>query len=72
MDAYYYRPIPHCSGRVLKCAGMVSEDNAQWFPEKCADAGNGKTADGYLPGFIVTDEYKGDRINADDLSVFEG
>ena len=64
---YYYRPIAHYGGKVLKCCGMVSEDNAQWYPEKFS-----KAADGLLPGFIVTDEYKGDRINASDLTPFEG
>ena len=67
MTPYYYRPIKYYDGKVLKCAGMVSEDNAQWLPEQWA-----KLEAGYLPGFIVTDSYMGDRINAADLSPFNG
>jgi hypothetical protein len=66
-DAYYYRPIAYFGGKVLKCAGMVSEENIKWFPsERCAEP-----KDGYLPGFVIAAEYKGDRVIAGSMVEYK-
>lgn len=56
---YYYAPIPFYKGKVLKCEGMVSEENRAWMPAK-------------HPGIIELVGYRGDRINADTHEVFNG
>jgi len=53
---YFYEPIPYYSGKVLKCAGMPSEQNMAWMMAK--------------PGMVLLDEYKGDRIHADTYLPF--
>ena len=52
MIPYFYRPIPYYNGKVLKCAGMATEENRKWFFEQ-------------NPGSIELDHYAGDRIKAD-------
>ena len=49
---YFYLPIPAYGGLVLKCAGMVTADNNDWF---CRDH----------PDAVVMPEYLGDRITLD-------
>lgn len=63
---YFYRPIAMYEGRVLKCAGMVSHDNFDWFSRSCAEA-----KDSYLPGVVIVEGYKGDRISTANLTPFE-
>ena len=50
--SYFYRPLPFYAGRVLKCAGICTDDNRTWFL-----AAN--------PDTIVLPQYMGDRIKAD-------
>ncbi len=52
---YFYRPIPYYSGRVLKCAGICTEDNVRWFTRE-------------NPGTVVVEGYRGDRVCADDFT----
>lgn len=63
MNKYFYRPLSFFGGRVLKCAGICNETNAEWFPRECETA-----KEIYQPGVIVLEGYRGDRINADDES----
>jgi hypothetical protein len=56
---YFYLPIPKYSGQVLKCAGMVSDENLKWFVKENPDA------------WIVIG-YRGDRVRAGDFSIFNG
>lgn len=53
---YYYQPIPHYGGQVLKHAGLACPGNREHMMAK--------------PGMLMLDEYKGDRIRADDHSLF--
>lgn len=70
---YLYRPIAYYGGTVLKCAGIAADSSRKCVAMKAEAApGSDLTADGYLPGFIELEEYKGDRINAGDYSVFGG
>ena len=65
MPKYYYRPIKHYDGAVLKCEGIVTDANLSWYPATCIDE------DGYLAGVIVVDGYRGDRILASDFSEYK-
>lgn len=58
-EMYWYSPIPHYSGKVLKCQGLVSVGNREWMPEK-------------HPGVIELAGYRGDRITADSHQLYEG
>ncbi len=60
MTNYFYRPIPHYNGAILKCAGIANETNRTWFMANNPEA-------------IELDSYRGDRIRAFDYSeVKEG
>lgn len=52
---YFYYPIPFYNGKVLKCGGIATTGNEEWF--KAAH-----------PGTIILEGYRGDRIRADDHS----
>jgi hypothetical protein len=52
---YFYRPIPYYNGKILKCAGICTEQNVIWFTRA-------------NPGTIIAPRYLGDRIRADDFS----
>lgn len=56
---YFYVPIPFYDGKVLKCGGMVSDQNREWFKQE-------------NPGAVEVVGYLGDRINADDHNAFAG
>jgi hypothetical protein len=53
---YFYAPIPHYAGKILKCKGMATDANTAWFLEQ-------------NPGTIVLAGYRGDRIRAGSLRV---
>lgn len=68
--AYYYRPLKHYEGKVLKCAGFGAES-----PEHLAFYGaffarNGDNSTTMLPGVFVVVGYRGDRIHAETLKPF--
>jgi hypothetical protein len=56
---YFYKPIQFFNGDVLKCAGICDDTNRDWFIKANA-------------GTVIVDGYKGDRINASDLTPFAG
>lgn len=56
---YFYRPLPYFGGRILKCAGICTEDNLLWFT-----AAN--------PGTVLVNGYRGDRVHAADLAACKG
>jgi hypothetical protein len=56
---YFYLPIAGYNGRVLKCGGIATDDNREWFKE-------------LHPGTVVLQGYRGDRIRASDHSLFGG
>lgn len=53
---HFYEPIPLYGGRVLKYCGFATEGNRGWMMVK--------------PGMQILDAYLGDRIRADDHSLF--
>jgi hypothetical protein len=53
--SYFYRPLPYYNGAVLKCAGIAVSENREWFVKE-------------NPGTIILENYRGDRIRANDLS----
>jgi hypothetical protein len=60
---YYYRPIAHYRGKVLKCAGHGAETPShRAFYEPYF---NTKRDDGFLPGVVILAGYRGDRIDAE-------
>lgn len=66
MDKYFYSPIPAYKGKVLKCQGICLEQdvdkmkaNKEHLVDKCE-----------MPGYVIVDGYKGDRIRAEDHSMF--
>jgi hypothetical protein len=59
-DQYAYQPIAYFNGKVLKCAGIITADNEHIIREKAS-----KEQNGLLTGYIVLDDYYGDRIHAD-------
>ena len=54
---YFYRPIAHYNGRVLKCVGMVTDENREWLKTE-------------YPEGVELPHYGGDRIFADTLQPF--
>jgi hypothetical protein len=50
---YFYSPISFYAGKVLKCKGICTPDNREWFLEQ-------------NPGTIIVDGHRGDRIRSDD------
>lgn len=58
-ETYYYAPIANYDGKVLKCEGLVSEENRAWMPNK-------------HPGVIELVGYRGDRIHAESHADFNG
>jgi hypothetical protein len=54
---YNYSPIAYYNGAVLKCQGLVSEQNREWMPSR-------------YPGVIELVGYRGDRICADSHLLF--
>lgn len=57
-DKYFYRPIAAYNGMVLKCAGICNASNIDMANELYIE----KSDPVYLPGFVVLDGYKGDKI----------
>ncbi len=57
-DKYFYRPLAFFGGKVLKCAGICDATNIDMANELYIE----RREDGYLPGFIILDAYRGDRI----------
>lgn len=55
--SYFYTPIAFYRGTVLKCGGIVSAENTDWFKAQ-------------HPGTIVLEGYRGDRIRADDHTPY--
>ena len=53
---HYYTPIAYFDGKVLKYAGIATKGNA-WFVRE-------------HPGTLVLDANKGDRILADNYTLF--
>ncbi len=64
-DKYFYRPLAFFGGKVLKCAGICDATNIDKANELYIE----RREDGYLPGFIVLDAYRGDRIVVDRNNV---
>lgn len=57
-DKYFYRPLAAFHGQVFKCAGICNASNIDMANEMYI-----KNADPvYLPGFVVLDGYKGDKV----------
>jgi hypothetical protein len=54
---HFYTPIAMFDGKVLKYQGLATEGNKTWFVEQ-------------NPGTIILDKNMGDRINANDHSLF--
>jgi hypothetical protein len=48
---YFYVPLAFYAGKILKCGGIATTGNAEWF--KAAN-----------PGCIILEGYRGDRIEA--------
>lgn len=59
---YFYRPLAYFGGHVLKCAGIATADNADWFPAEC-----GRPSAPYSAGCFILTGYRGDRIDASTL-----
>lgn len=57
MIPYFYKPLSSHRGKVLKCAGIATEDNKEWFLEQ-------------NPGTVIMDHYCGDKIKADTLEEY--
>lgn len=49
--SYFYSPIAFYNGHVLKCGGIATAANAEWFKAE-------------RPGTIILEGYRGDRIDA--------
>lgn len=64
-DKYFYRPLAFFGGKVFKCAGICDASSIDKANEFYID----RKEDGYLPGFVVLDSYKGDRIVIDRNNV---
>lgn len=62
---YAYRPIAFFNGKILKCAGIIDDSNEHIIKEKSE-----VTQDGLLPGYIVLDGHRGDRIHACNFRVY--
>ncbi len=64
-DKYFYRPLVAFAGKVFKCAGICDEVNIGLANEIFLETdeayikGRGNV---YLPGFIVLDGYRGDKV----------
>lgn len=60
-DKYFYRPLAAYNGKVFKCAGICNASNIDMANELYI-----KNSDPvYLPGFVVLDGYKGDKVVID-------
>lgn len=57
-DKYFYRPLAAFGGAVLKCAGICDDSNIGKANELYIE----KADPVYLPGFVVLDGYKGDKV----------
>jgi hypothetical protein len=60
---YYYRPIPHYNGNVLKCAGHGAErpEHRAFYEPFFATNEDGQ----FMPGVVIVEGYRGDRITTD-------
>lgn len=65
---YFYRPLRFFSGMVLKCAGICTEQNQTWFTEACLKEDDPV----YLPGCVIMDGYKGDRVHIGNHQEYTG
>lgn len=57
-QAYFYRPLKAFNGLTLKCEGLCTDQNRDWFPKDCVET------DVYLDGVFLANAYLGDRIPA--------
>lgn len=64
-EKYFYRPLAAYEGKVFKCAGICDADNIDKANEIFLGTdeqyikGKGLV---YLPGFVILDGYKGDKV----------
>ena len=71
---YYYRPLAFFDGKVYKCAGHGAEmpSHRAFFEAYYNTPSSWPSYDtGHLPGVIITDGYKGDRIVVEDNKITE-
>lgn len=68
--SYYYRPLRYYRGTVYKCAGFGAEDPKHrafyepFFNGPGCDPEQHKMGDvSYLPGVVILQGYRGDRIH---------
>lgn len=61
MEKYFYRPLAAYAGKVFKCAGICNDSNVDMANELFIE----KADPVYLPGFVVIDGYRGDKVVID-------
>lgn len=65
MEKYFYRPLAAYAGKVFKCAGICDETNIGKANEMFLESDERyirNEGNVYLPGFVVLDGYKGDKV----------